>query len=119
MGYNWDWSVFLQQMPDGSMSYLTYMLIGAGWTLAVSVTSLLIALVFGSTVGVMRTLPGRKTGVAARAYVEVFRNIPLLVQMFVWYFVVPELLPESIGTIIKQSDYTLFFTVVSCQIGRE
>src|SRR3546814_7925533 len=62
----------------------------------------------------MRTLPGRKSGVAARAYVEVFRNIPLLVQMFVWYFVVPELLPESIGTIIKQSDYTLFFTVVIC-----
>src|SRR3546814_14885842 len=94
-------------MPDGPMSYLTYMLIGAGWTLAVSVTSLLIALVFGSSVGVMRTLPGRKTGVAARAYVEVLRHIPWLVQMFVWFFVVPELLPEPIGPIITQSDYSM------------
>jgi glutamate/aspartate transport system permease protein len=31
-----------------------------------------------------------------------FRNIPLLVQLFLWFFVVPELLPKSLGTAIKQ-----------------
>jgi glutamate/aspartate transport system permease protein len=112
MGYNWDWSVFFQPTPDGAHTYVSFMLIGAGWTLAVSLASLAIALLAGSVVGVMRTLPGRKTQLFARAYVELFRNVPLLVQMFVWYFVVPELLPLEWGRAIKQSDYSLFCTVV-------
>ena len=37
------------------------------------------------------------------AYVELFRNIPLLVQMFLWYFVLPEVFPEAIGDWLKQS----------------
>jgi glutamate/aspartate transport system permease protein len=40
----------------------------------------------------------------ATAYVEVFRNIPLLVQLFLWYFVMPELLPENLGNAFKQSN---------------
>ena len=36
------------------------------------------------------------------AYVELFRNIPLLVQMFLWFFVLPELLPKALGDWIKQ-----------------
>jgi len=35
-------------------------------------------------------------------YVELFRNIPLLVQMFLWYFVLPELVPKAMGDAIKQ-----------------
>src|SRR5471030_183772 len=35
-------------------------------------------------------------------YVELFRNIPMLVQMFLWFFVVPEFLPVQIGNWIKQ-----------------
>jgi len=38
----------------------------------------------------------------ATAYVEIFRNVPLLVQMFLWFFVVPELLPKALGDAIKQ-----------------
>lgn len=114
MGYNWDWSVFLQQTPDGGGTYFSFLLMGAVWTLAVAIVSLAIALVFGTLVGVMQTLPGRKTQLAARAYVEVFRNIPLLVQMFVWYFVIPELLPDALGRVIKQWDHSLFFSVVVC-----
>jgi glutamate/aspartate transport system permease protein len=36
------------------------------------------------------------------AYVEIFRNVPLLVQMFLWYFVLPELLPTALGDAMKQ-----------------
>lgn len=114
MGYNWDWGVFLQQTPDGGGTYFNLLLMGAGWTLAVSLASLLIALIFGTLIGVLRTLPQRGVRVFARAYVEVFRNIPLLVQMFVWYFVVPELLPDPLGGVVKQSEYTLFWTSVIC-----
>ena len=39
---------------------------------------------------------------AGNAYVEFFRNIPLLVQMFLWFFVFPELLPQGLGDAIKQ-----------------
>ncbi len=38
----------------------------------------------------------------AGAYVAVFRNIPLLVQLFIWYFVIPELVPVKIGDWFKQ-----------------
>jgi glutamate/aspartate transport system permease protein len=39
---------------------------------------------------------------AGNLYVEIFRNVPLLVQMFLWYFVMPELLPETLGNAIKR-----------------
>src|SRR3546814_755349 len=50
------------------------------------------------------------------AYVELFRNIPLLVQMFLWYFVVPEILPASLGAMIKQipPPWGIFVTAVVC-----
>lgn len=114
MNYNWNWAIYLDKTPDGGQSYLAAMGYGAGWTLAVAATALVIALVMGIIVGVMRTLPNRVVLVLARAYVELFRNIPLLVQMFVWYFVVPELLPSALGAAIKQSSNASFFTASLC-----
>jgi glutamate/aspartate transport system permease protein len=52
--------------------------------------------------GILRTVPSRVLYGIATAYVEVFRNIPLLVQLFIWYFVVPELVPVGLGTWFKQ-----------------
>src|SRR6185503_16451558 len=60
------------------------------------------ALVLGSVLGVLRTTPSKWAVRLGNAYVELFRNIPLLVQMFLWYFVLPELLPRGLGTWIKQ-----------------
>jgi glutamate/aspartate transport system permease protein len=53
-------------------------------------------------VGTLRTTPMPWVVRAGNAYVEVFRNIPLLVQMFLWFFVLPELLPKQLGDWIKQ-----------------
>ena len=50
----------------------------------------------------MRTTPSKWAVRFGNAYVELFRNIPLLVQMFLWYFVLPEVVPRAIGTWIKQ-----------------
>ena len=62
--------------------------------MAVSLTALVVAMVMGSIVGVIRTLPDRPGLVRlGNAWVELFRNIPLLVQIFLWYFVVPALVP--------------------------
>ena len=89
----WDWQVFLQD--DGSgRTYLEWMLEAWRWTLAVAATSWLVAMVVGALVGTLRTLPNSPWLVRlANAWVELFRNIPLLVQIFLWYFVVPKLIP--------------------------
>lgn len=89
----WDWQVFLQD--DGSgRTYLEWMLEAWRWTLAVAGTSWLVAMVVGALVGTLRTLPNRPWLVRlANAWVELFRNIPLLVQIFLWYFVVPKMFP--------------------------
>lgn len=99
----WNWSVFAQDtgMGDGS-TYLSWLASGLGMTVALSLSAWLIALVLGSVVGVLRTAPLRWPARLATAYVEVLRNVPLLVQLFVWYFVLPELLPEAWGGAMKQ-----------------
>jgi len=100
--YNWDWGIFTQIAADGSGTWLHYLLVGLLWTLATALAAWVLALSIGSAVGTLRTLPIRWVVRLGNAYVEIFRNIPLLVQMFLWFFVVPELLPENIGTAIKQ-----------------
>ena len=71
-----------------------------------------LALTFGSLVGVIRTTPHPWLVRVGNAYVELFRNVPLLVQMFLWYFVLPELVPRGIGTWLKQLPDASFYTAV-------
>lgn len=89
----WDWQVFLQD--DGSgRNYLEWMLEAWRWTLAVAGASWVVAVAVGAVVGTVRTLQDRPWLVQlANAWVEFFRNIPLLVQIFLWYFVVPKIIP--------------------------
>ena len=53
-------------------------------------------------IGTLRTTPMVWVVRAGNAYVEVFRNVPLIVQMFLWFFVAPELLPREMGDWVKQ-----------------
>ena len=89
----WDWKVFL--MDDGSgRTYLQWMLDAWGWTLSVAGVSWVVAMVMGALVGTLRTLPDSPWLVRlSNAWVELFRNVPLLVQIFIWYFVVPKIFP--------------------------
>jgi glutamate/aspartate transport system permease protein len=90
---SWDWKVFLQD--DGSgRTYLQWMFDAWGWTLAVAGASWVVAMVFGALFGTLRTLPNSPVlSRLANAWVELFRNVPLLVQIFIWYFVVPKVFP--------------------------
>lgn len=97
-----DWKVLLEQAPSGGMTYLGWLASGLFWTLAVSACAWVIAFAVGSVVGVARTVPLAAARLAATAYVELFRNIPLLVQMFLWYFVMPEVIPKDWGDWLKQ-----------------
>src|ERR1700731_4081706 len=96
-----DWSIFFQPAFDGSGTYLRFLLVGLEWTLLLSILAWILAFVLGSIVGVLRTLPGRFFPGLGATYVEIFRNIPLLVQLFLWYFVFPEIIP-GLGTWFKQ-----------------
>ena len=89
----WDWQFFMND--DGSgRTYLQWMLDAWRWTLAVAGCSWVVAVFFGSIVGTLRTLPDNPWLVRlANAWVELFRNIPLLVQIFIWYFVIPKIFP--------------------------
>ena len=114
MKYNWNWGIFWQLSPDGRGTYLDTLLAGLGWTLATALLAWVIALALGLVVGVVRTTPVPWLRRLGDAWVEVFRNVPLLVQMFLWFFVVPELLPASVGVWLKQLPRSAFYTAVVC-----
>lgn len=88
------WSVFLDDPGGGYATYWQWILGAWTWTLSVAGAALVVALVAGLTVGVVRTLPNSPMWVRLGNYwVELFRNIPLLVQIFLWYHVVPVFVP--------------------------
>jgi glutamate/aspartate transport system permease protein len=104
----WDWQVFCKDTIDGEIvprcfggagdiTYLDWLLSAWGWTLSVSLLALLVALAFGSLMGILRTTPHRGLVLLGNAWTELFRNIPLLVQIFLWYHVVPALIPPLRG----------------------
>jgi len=102
MDYHWNWGIFLSETPSGASTYLSWLFTGLQWTLMLSLSAWLIALAVGSIIGVLRTVPNKWLLGLAAVHVHVFRNIPLLVQLFIWYFVLPELLPRSMGDGFKQ-----------------
>jgi glutamate/aspartate transport system permease protein len=96
MQYNWNWGILLQD------PYFGWIWSGLGWTIATACAAWVIAFSLGSVIGVMRTTNVAALRAIGTAYVELFRNIPLLVQMFLWFFVFPELLPRETGMWVKR-----------------
>lgn len=95
MAMTWQWEVFLQDPGGKHPTYLEWMLSAWGWTVSVALCALVVALVLGAVVGTMRTLPSSPwLARLATAWVELFRNIPLLVQIFLWYHVIPAMVPS-------------------------
>jgi glutamate/aspartate transport system permease protein len=79
-------------------------------TIVTALAAWVIALATGAIVGVMRTLPSKTANFFGFCYVEFFRNMPLLVQLFLWFFVLPELLPAAWGLWLKQLPNAPFYT---------
>ena len=108
---SWDWQVFLQD-NGGGQTYFNWMMSAWGWTLLVSGLSLVVALVVGSLVGILRTTPVKAFVWFGNAWTELFRNIPLLVQIFLWYHVIPSLfkplqqVPDFVAVVIALGFFT-------------
>jgi len=111
MNYNWDWGVLFRE------PYAGWLISGFGWTIAVSLAAWVLAFSLGSVIGIMRTTDSRLLRGIGTCYVEVFRNIPLLVQMFLWYFVFPELLPHDAGMWVKRDLPLPAFTTGAVCLG--
>ena len=112
MNYNWNWRIFWEDSPAGAGTYMDTLLAGLQWTLATALSAWVIALVMGAAICTVRTMPNKWVARAGNAYVELFRNIPLLVQMFLWYFVMPELVPAEMGHWLKTLPNAPFVTAV-------
>ncbi|MBK7061929.1 MAG: amino acid ABC transporter permease [Rubrivivax sp.] len=114
MSYKWNWGVLLDPVVTGeNATYLEWIVHGFFITLGLTLCAWTLALVVGTVFGVMRTWPNRFGQAIGTAYVSIFRNVPLIVQFFVWYFVVPEILPAAIGDWIKGVKPNVQFFVVS------
>lgn len=96
MNYSWNWSILIQT------PYLGWLASGLELTLVLSISAWILALIAGTLVGVAGTLPHRIPRMLAATYVGMFRNVPLLLQLFLWFFVVPELLPAGWGHWLKR-----------------
>ena len=125
---SWNWEVFCKSTLEedfspvcfgtgGEITYLDWMMSAWGWTLSVSALGLTIAMLLGVVMGTLRTLPTgnyltRFLVLIGNVWVELFRNIPVLVQVFLWYHVVPALLPimKSLPSFVLVSLALGFFT---------
>jgi len=104
MSSTWDWQVFCKSTaedtiypscfgPGGDTTYFEWLLSAWGWTLSVAILAWIVALIAGSLVGIARTAPSKPLVWFGNVWSELFRNVPLLVQIFIWYHVLPQLIP--------------------------
>ncbi|WP_298018589.1 amino acid ABC transporter permease [uncultured Castellaniella sp.] len=117
MNYHWNWAVFFQISPNYGVSYLQLFLNGVAVTLGLSASSWLIAMASGSVVGILRTLKSWPVRMLALCYVQIFRGIPLLVQMFLWYFILPQLVPALKAWANDTDAGIVQFTLASICLG--
>ncbi|MDB5366062.1 MAG: His/Glu/Gln/Arg/opine family amino transporter, permease, region [Rhodospirillales bacterium] len=96
MNYSWDWGLLFRS------PHIDWLIEGFRNTVVMAVLAWFIAMSLGSLIGVMRTLDNPVAKRVGTIYVEIFRNIPLLAQLFLWYYVIPELLPAAAQKFVKR-----------------
>jgi glutamate/aspartate transport system permease protein len=96
VNYTWDWGLLFRE------PFVGWIISGFATTLLLAVFAWLIAFTVGSVIGIFRTLDNKILRAIGTTYVEIFRNIPLLAQIFIWYFVIPELLPHDAQLYVKR-----------------
>lgn len=108
-------AILLEQVPDGDGTWLMSLASGLKYTMIVAALAWIIAFLLGSVLGVMRTTENRWMVRLGNAYVELFRNIPLIIQFFVWYFVLPGLIPAVKAWVVSLDPTThQFVTAIIC-----
>lgn len=106
LAYEFDWSVLWRE-PFGMM-----LLKGLGLTIVIGLTAWIIALSLGIIIGTMRVMPFRSLRFLGTLYVEVFRNIPFIVQLFFWFFAGPMIFGETMARQINQVSSLNFYVAI-------
>ncbi|MGU7772663.1 amino acid ABC transporter permease [Burkholderia sp. MR1-5-21] len=117
MNYQWNWAVFAQISPDSQQPYWLLFLHGVAGTVSISVASWAIAMSLGIAIGIARTVDAAAVRTLAGWYVQFFRGIPLLVQMFLWYFVLPELIDPLKRWAVQTDAATVQFVLAAVCLG--
>lgn len=95
VNYQWNWGVLFSPTGVGNELYWHWLVTGFQWLLIIGASAWCIAMVIGTVLGIMRTLPSKSAQLIGKLYVDFFRNVPLLVQLFFWFYVMPNLLTEG------------------------
>jgi glutamate/aspartate transport system permease protein len=96
VNYSWDWGLLFRS------PHIDWLIQGFVTTIEMAALAWCIAMTLGSLIGTLRTLDHPVAKRIGTFYVEIFRNIPLLAQLFLWYYVIPELLPASAQKFVKR-----------------
>jgi len=115
IGYDFHWAVLWEVNPTYHEIFGVWLLKGLYLTIKISLISTGIALLLGTIFGIARLSSFKPTYALATAYVEFFRNTPLLVQLFFWYFAFPMGLPEGVRVFLNEHNYE--FWAATCGLG--
>ena len=91
--YKFDFSVYLDERTPG-VTYLELVLIGLATTIEISLISIILAMGLGVALAVMRLSRVKILDVVSKVYIEFFRNTPLLLQIFFWYYASHSVMPR-------------------------
>lgn len=97
---------------EGTISYLQQLMTAFGNTAFLAVSALIVAVITGFVIGTLRTLPNQRLlPFLAACWIEFFRNIPLLVMVFLWYFVIPKVFP-AVNDLLRQNPFFGLYLVI-------
>jgi len=108
--YQFDWSVVL------SGKYLDWLISGVKVTIQLSALSIVLSFLLGMVIAVMRMSRVRPVRWFALGYLEFFRNTPLLVQIFFWYFGSYKLLPTAVNDWLVSTNFEFASAVIALTI---
>jgi polar amino acid transport system permease protein len=115
-GYDFHWAVLYEVNPTYKEIFGIWLLKGLALTIQISAISTVIALVLGTIFGIARLSKFKPVYYFATVYVEFFRNIPLLVQLFFWYFAFPLGLPDAAAEFLNTHNFEFWAATLGLSI---
>ncbi len=110
MNYKFDWAIIT------SGQYAQWLLDGIRITIELSAISIVISFVLGLAIAMMRMSSVRPVRWVAHGYLEFFRNTPLLVQIFFWYFGSYKVLPQVVNDWLNSVNFEFAAAVIALSI---
>lgn len=108
--YQFDWAIVL------SGKYFEWLVSGVEVTIQLSAISIALSFLLGLVIAVMRMSRVRPVRWFALGYLEFFRNTPLLVQIFFWYFGSYKILPKAVNDWLVSTNFEFAAAVIALTI---